>query len=52
MSGALAAFERLAAADALRLRVLFHPPVASLAALVAARGPERRGHRRGSGSAG
>ncbi len=43
--GALAAFERLAASDALRLRVLFHPPVASLDALV------RRGIRSGAGSA-
>lgn len=30
----LAAFERLEAADALRLRVLFHPPVVSLPSLV------------------
>jgi predicted amidohydrolase YtcJ len=43
--GALAAFERLAASDALRLRVLFHPPVASLDTLV------RRGVRSGAGSA-
>jgi predicted amidohydrolase YtcJ len=43
--GALAAFERLAASDALRLRVLFHPPVTSLDALV------RRGIRSGAGSA-
>ncbi len=43
--GALAAFERLAASDALRLRVLFHPPVTSLDALV------RRGVRSGAGSA-
>jgi predicted amidohydrolase YtcJ len=42
---ALAAFERLAASDALRLRVLFHPPVTSLDALV------RRGIRSGAGSA-
>ena len=42
--GALAAFERLAASDALRLRVLFHPPVTSLDALV------RRGIRSGAGS--
>ena len=41
---ALEAFERLEAADALRLRVLFHPPVASLAALV------RRGVRSGTGT--
>ena len=40
----LAAFERLAASDALRLRVLFHPPVTSLDALV------RRGIRSGTGS--
>ena len=40
----LAAFERLATADALRLRVLFHPPVATLPDLV------RRGIRSGSGS--
>jgi predicted amidohydrolase YtcJ len=43
--GALAAFERLATSDALRLRVLFHPPVTSLDALV------RRGIRSGAGSA-
>jgi predicted amidohydrolase YtcJ len=43
--GALAAFERLAEADALRLRVLFHPPVTSLDALV------QRGVRSGAGSA-
>lgn len=42
---ALAAFERLAASNALRLRVLFHPPVASLDALA------RRGQRSGAGSA-
>ena len=41
---ALAAFERLEAADALRLRVLFHPPVTSLPSLV------RRGVRSGTGS--
>src|SRR6185437_16343216 len=40
---ALAAFERLAGADALRLRVLFHPPVTSLTDLV------RRSVRSGSG---
>jgi predicted amidohydrolase YtcJ len=40
---ALASFERLVAADALRLRVLFHPPVASLGDLV------RRGVRSGVG---
>ena len=40
---ALAAFERLAGADALRLRVLFHPPVTSLTDLV------RRRVRSGSG---
>jgi predicted amidohydrolase YtcJ len=40
----LAAFERLETADALRIRVLFHPPVASLAALI------RRGVRSGTGS--
>ena len=43
--GALAAFERLATSDALRLRVLFHPPVTSLDGLV------RRGIRSGAGSA-
>ena len=43
--GALAAFERLAAADVLRLRVLFHPPVTSLNALI-----DRR-VRSGAGSA-
>ena len=48
---ALAAFERLAASDALRLRVLFHPPVTSLRCAGAARDPERRRLRRGSGSA-
>jgi hypothetical protein len=42
--GALAAFEHLAAAGALRLRVLFHPPVTSLAALI------DRGVRSGTGS--
>lgn len=42
---ALAAFERLERAGDLRLRVLFHPPVASLPALV------RRGVRSGAGSA-
>ena len=41
----LAAFERLEAARELRLRVLFHPPVTSLPALV------RRGARSGTGSA-
>jgi len=40
----LAAFERLEAADALRLRVLFQPPVASLPGLIT------RGVRSGSGS--
>jgi predicted amidohydrolase YtcJ len=40
----LAAFERLEAADALRLRVLFHPPVTSLSALIG------RGVRSGAGS--
>ncbi|MGE5230649.1 MAG: amidohydrolase [Deltaproteobacteria bacterium] len=40
----LAAFRRLEAEDALRLRVLFHPPVASLARLVA------EGVRSGQGS--
>jgi predicted amidohydrolase YtcJ len=40
----LAAFERLEMADALRLRVLFHPPVASLPALTT------RGVRSGTGS--
>ena len=39
----LASFERLAAADELRLRVLFHPPVGSLARLV------ERGIRSGDG---
>ncbi|MBA3495726.1 MAG: amidohydrolase, partial [Gemmatimonadales bacterium] len=39
-----AAFERLEAAGELRLRVLFHPPVASLPALI------RRGVRSGAGS--
>jgi predicted amidohydrolase YtcJ len=43
--GALAAFERLAASDALRLRVLFHPPVTSLDGLAG------RGVRSGAGSA-
>lgn len=43
--GALAAFERLAAAETLRLRVLFHPPVTSLGALL------ERGIRSGAGSA-
>jgi predicted amidohydrolase YtcJ len=43
--GALAAFERLAASAALRLRVLFHPPVTSLGRLTAA------GVRSGTGSA-
>jgi predicted amidohydrolase YtcJ len=42
---ALAAFERLERSGDLRLRVLFHPPVASLPALV------RRGVRSGTGSA-
>lgn len=42
--GPLAAFERLEAADGLRLRVLFQPPVGSLPALV------RRGVRSGTGS--
>ena len=42
---ALAGFERLAAADALRLRVLFHPPVSALPDLVG------RGVRSGQGSA-
>jgi predicted amidohydrolase YtcJ len=41
----LAAFDHLEASDALRLRVLFHPPVTSLDALV------RRGIRSGAGSA-
>jgi predicted amidohydrolase YtcJ len=41
---ALAAFRRLEGADALRLRVLFHPPVTSLPAL------RRSGVRSGSGS--
>jgi predicted amidohydrolase YtcJ len=40
----LAAFRRLEADDALRLRVLFHPPVASLPAMIA------RGDRSGAGS--
>ena len=40
----LAAFRRLEAADALRLRVLFHPPVASLPSL------QRSGVRSGAGS--
>jgi len=40
----LAAFRRLEAADALRLRVLFHPPVASLPAL------RQAGVRSGTGS--
>ncbi len=44
-AGALAAFERLAASESLRLRVLFHPPVAMLDALVG------RGVRSGAGSA-
>ena len=43
--GPLAAFERLSEADELRLRVLFHPPVASLGGLVA------RGIRSGDGGA-
>jgi len=42
--GALAAFERLEAANVLRLRVLFHPPVASLPTLI------RGGVRSGTGS--
>ena len=42
---ALAAFQRLDAADALRLRVLFQPPVASLPALI------ERGTRSGDGGA-
>ena len=37
----LDAFRRLERAGVLRLRVLFHPPVASLPSLVAARRPER-----------
>jgi predicted amidohydrolase YtcJ len=41
---ALAAFERLERSGALRLRVLFHPPVAALPALL------RRGVRSGEGS--
>jgi predicted amidohydrolase YtcJ len=41
--GAFAAFERLEASGALRLRVLFHPPVSSLDALV------RKGVRSGAG---
>ena len=41
----LAAFRRMEAADALRLRVLFHPPVASLPGLI------ERGVRSGAGSA-
>ena len=40
----LAAFERLEVADALRLRVLFHPPVASLPAMIG------RGVKSGTGS--
>jgi len=42
--GAMAAFERLEWADALRLRVLFHPPVEALPGLI------ERGVRSGAGS--